>query len=245
MAEALTGPLTGELAALRDSCLWLAIKIARRYAKAWMSERGGRAGGGQGMASIYEFDGAAFLGLDKAARYFDPARGFRFTTYCHPVVVQACKQHMAFLKGQRRSVGQGNPQREVFVRSTWKVPGAVVGYGDADAAQAIAGGDRSAHSDRMGEAMDAKQIVARMMAVLSEREREAVLLAGLDCKLDAIGAVLGCTKERARQIIKEVRQSAGVLAATGMRWDGKQRRARGYSKMKAKAKGRRKAKTWE
>lgn len=140
---------------------------------------------------------AANLGLCRAARRFDPARGFRFITFAVHHIRAACLAAVRDCEAVRISRYYTDAGGSVAVESLdTPLPGGEVPLDLLP--------DDAPLPDDVAEAESTRQAVARAFEGLSEREKTILRLHfGLDGDahtLQATGQQIGLTKERVRQI---------------------------------------------
>ena len=166
--------------------LRLVVRIARGYAR-----RGG---------SLPDLIAEGNLGLMRAADSFDPtSHDTRFSTYASYWVKQAVKRHMqydrvvhipAYLQGK---AGAGH-KHAAFAEAAKTV----YGFGDHDEPGTVA--EPAAAADDSREIAERAEVVRRALARLDDRSREVVLRRLDGETLKSIGAGMGRTRERVRQI---------------------------------------------
>ena len=166
--------------------------------------------------------GAAHVGLMKAAHQFDPSRGHRFSTYA------VMKMRSELGRARRLSclvrVPEYHTWNEESLRRSSVLPGkkgdaarkALKYRAAAFAARLVHSGwyeaeatppdPLDAHS--IADAIDAHHDTSVLLAQLDPRQRLVMMLrhgldGGEEWTLSQIGLVIGVSKERVRQIIKE------------------------------------------
>jgi len=185
--------LTPEHRELVSSCLSLAHKLACQHR---------RAAAVVGLEPD-DLDQAAMLGLVHAAQRFDPARGFKFTTYATYAVRTHLWRALTLTRMARRLPVVHGDGREHDVPFLDSIP-------DERAADPEAG-------DATVELLQAVETLpARLRTVLTLRF-------GLDGQgkrtLQAVGDAIGVTRERVRQLetvaLRHLHRAAG---RQGLRW---------------------------
>lgn len=190
-------PLTPEQQRLVESNTGIAYAVASRWAKRapdWTDPE--------------ELVGEAMTGLCRAAQTWDPAKGAKFSSYAWTWAEQFIRRFLADERGR----GVNIPEHRKDVRV------GVAGFGSLGLAD---GGDFAATiaapESRAVPAADADVWATVYAALPDERWRRVIRLRFVDgWKLDDVGAALGISGERARQIERKalnwLRDECGLLA---------------------------------
>jgi RNA polymerase primary sigma factor len=155
------------------TCDWLVCHLAIRYgAKPWA------------VKDSWQYS-AGWCGLMRAVEKFDPGRGATFATYAHWWIRQGITRQFQEKKAAKR--GGGTVRTVAFSQ-----------IGEAEAGSAEAALATSLDPDPL---IDERAAAAELWRVLSPRAKEVVErhVCGGET-LEAVGATLGVTRERVRQI---------------------------------------------
>lgn len=195
--------------------LGLADTFGRRFAKA-------------NRLDPEECVAAANLALVKAARYFDPSRGWKFSTYA----VRAIRNNLLRLEPSidRRRAASRHDTLSINARNT--VSGGTI-------ADILPAPDPTRHEGKDHSPIDLEAVreAAQRMNQRSGDQRGSVVVYGLahGWTLQQMSAAMGCTKENARLVLRGLRAAMGESEAPPRRFSRIQQNTRAFAQSHVRA----------
>ena len=133
----------------------------------------------------------AAIGYCKAARLFDPARGYRFSTFAYPVMSNAVRQEMKLAKTQKRPKDVISLQTELSDGFTLE--------------QTLV--DRKAcFEESLTSCMDTEKVLNRFIGSLRRQEKLILTLFNAGKTQMEIGEILGVSQQQISMVIIALRK---------------------------------------